>query len=326
MTASPWRYAAGLTLALGLFVACAHRGDAGPGPSQEALAPGDHQFTIPVDGRERWYILHVPPESRSGGTPLVVAFHGGGGNPGGFQASAHLDDVADREGFLVAYPAGTGPTRDRLLTWNAGTHCCGRARELGVDDVAFARALVQDIGERTAVDSRRVYATGHSNGAMMAYRVAAEAADLVAAIAPVSGAMQLSDFHPSRPVAVLHIHSVDDPRALYDGGLGPPFPLTNVRTLHEPVEAGLAAWREVDGCEGDAEVVGRRADAGDRAEHVVWGYCRSGARVELWRLHGPGHAWPGADVPRLQRRIVGPPTHVIDAAEEVWAFFERVGA
>jgi polyhydroxybutyrate depolymerase len=301
-----------------------------PARATGELPPGDHERTVRVGAETRRYLLHVPP--RGGGPParpVVIAFHGGGGNPGEFRASAGLDPVADREGFLVAYPAGTGPARDRLLTWNAGGACCGPARERDVDDVAFVRVLLDDLVQVASVDRARIYATGHSNGAMMAYRVAAEASRLVAAVAPVAGAMQFPALAPDLPTPVLHIHSVDDPRAPYGGGLGPPFPVGGARTMHEPVEAGLAAWREVNGCADSARIVERRpagggvTPMGHSAQHLVWEGCRSGAPVELWRLRGPGHAWPGAAVAGARERLVGPPTDVLDASEAVWQFLSR---
>ena len=85
--------------------------------------------------------------------------------------------VADREHFIAVYPNGTG--RGRFLVWNAGT-CCGRAPLQGIDDVGFVRAMIDDLAKRTPIDRTRIYATGLSNGAMMTYRIAAEAPDLVA--------------------------------------------------------------------------------------------------------------------------------------------------
>ena len=119
--------------------------------------------------------------------------------------------MADAAGFIAVYPAGTGGLPRTLLTWNTGTDCCGFALEQDVDDVGFLVAVVDDLDSRTEVDSRRVYFTGHSNGGIMAYRIAAEAAERVAAIAPVAGAMMQNEFSPSRAVPLLHIHSVDDP-------------------------------------------------------------------------------------------------------------------
>ena len=293
-------------------------------PAQERpqLGPGNHTITLVHGGRERRYRVHVP-HGGSGARPVMLAFHGGGGNAAQLQRSAGLDRVADREGFLAVYPDGTGPVSGRLLTWNAGS-CCGRAVLERVNDVAFVRALVADLARRAVVDSSRIYATGHSNGAMMAYRLAVEAGDLVAAIVPVGGGMVVAEFRPSRPIPLLHIHSVDDPRALYDGGLGPPFPSTDHRVDHPNIPAVLRRWAEFNGCRETARelrsVRGRSGSESDghTATRLDYGPCR-GAPVEHWRLTGAGHGWPGASGPGLER-IIGPRTDVIQAAEEVWRF------
>ena len=184
--------------------------------------------------------------------------------------------------------------------------------------------MIDDVARAAGVDRARVYATGHSNGAMMAYRLAAEAADRIAAIAPVAGAMTVASFAPSRAVPVLHVHSVDDPRALYPGGV--------TKTLgreirHKSVEAELARWRERDGCPAKPEERERRERrAGGGAVHtatlLVWAPCASDTEVRLWKLTGGGHGWPGAD-PILPERIMGPRTDVISASDELWAFLAR---
>jgi len=93
------------------------------------------------------------------------------------QRYSGMDAASDREHFIAVYPNGTG--RGRFLVWNAGT-CCGRAPLQGIDDVGFVRAMIDDLAKRTPIDRTRIYATGLSNGAMMTYRIAAEAPDLVA--------------------------------------------------------------------------------------------------------------------------------------------------
>jgi polyhydroxybutyrate depolymerase len=164
---------------------------------------------------------------------------------------------------------------------------------------------------------------------MMSYRLAAEASDRFAAVAPVAGAMAL-DATPGRPVAVLHLHSVDDPRALYDGGLGPPFPGTDVRSFHRPVETSLAAWRARNGCTGEPRVADTRTGAprtineGQTATLLVWDRCTSGRPVAHWQLTGVGHAWPGNEVAEVREDVIGPPTTLIRAAEEAWRFFAPV--
>lgn len=317
-----------LLLALGCAPPPSHAAHQDGDAASPRLTPGDHEFSLRHDGRTRRYLVHVPPQAREGRSlPVVLVFHGGGGNGKGMQDFTRTDGVADREGFLVVYPDGTGRWRRRLLTWNAGS-CCGWARDHHVDDVGFVRALLDDLARRTAVDARRAYATGHSNGGMMAYRLAAEAGDRVAAVAPVSGGMVVDSIRSPRPVPVLHIHSVDDPRALYGGGLGPPFPFTNVRVLHPDMKSVMATWVAFDRCPGAPKagdtVRGRPGSpsATHTATPYTYGPCADGSEVVLWKLTGAGHVWPGARAQPWQE-YVGPPTDVIEANTLIWQFFSR---
>jgi polyhydroxybutyrate depolymerase len=288
----------------------------------------DVEIELTHGGRRRSYVLHVPARRGGSALPVLIAFHGGGGNAPGFRDYAGLNAVADREGFIVVYPSGTGVLRSVLLTFNAGNNCCGPAQRQGVDDVGFAMAVVDDVARREKIDRSRVYATGHSNGAIMAYRLAAERADAIAAIAPVAGAMSLDRFAPSRPVAVLHIHSVDDPRALYEGGTGPPFPGTDNRVQHAPVQVALDSWIRQNGCQAKpaaAEVRRGRegsAEATHTATRLVYTPCSTGAEVVHWKLTVAGHGWPGGNSP-AREQLSGPRTSVINAAEEIWAFVSR---
>jgi polyhydroxybutyrate depolymerase len=214
--------------------------------------------------------------------------------------------------------------RERFLTWNAGT-CCGAAAASQVDDVAFVRALLDDLARRIDYDASRVYATGLSNGAMMSYRLAAELSDRIAAIAPVAGSMALAQFHPPRGMPVMHVHSVDDGRALYSGGLGAPYPLAGTRVLHPPVEERLAQWARVNGCGAEPEAKARRErKSGSGVVHtatqLAWPGCK--AETVLWKLTGAGHVWPGGPLDYLTW-LLGPGTRVLDANEEMWRFFSR---
>ena len=121
---------------------------------------------------------------------------------------------------------------------------------------------------------------------------------------------------------------MDDQRALYDGGLGPAFPFTDTRVLHEPVDVSLAKWIAHNGCPARPEVVGPvsgRPDAAD-ATHTATRYthmpCRGGTQVVLWKLTGAGHVWPGG-VQDYLPLLLGAGTTVIDANNEMWQFFSR---
>lgn len=321
------RGAACLSLLVATLAACGARENASR-PGGALLTPGDHEITLRHGGRERRAIVHVPTAGAGAPLPVVLAFHGGGGEAAGFQAYAGLDEVADREGFLVVYPHGTGPLSRRLLTWNAGD-CCGYAVDNGVDDVGFAVALLDHVAGRSRLDPRRVYATGHSNGSMMAYRLAAERADRVAAAAGIAGAMNLDTFAPVRAVPILHIHSIDDPRAPYEGGLGPPFPMTDRQMEHRSVEEMLERWVGHDGCPAEPAVgetirgTPETPAEGHTATRLTWSPCREGTEVVHLRLTGAGHGWPGDAGSRARDRLTGAPTTIVDASEEAWSFFAR---
>lgn len=313
------RSPAAALLAAALAVGCAPSPQPPPGRFQAA---GNHEVAIEHAGRERSYILHLPPDFASRGPlPVLIAFHGGGGNASGFQKYADLDERADRLGYALVYPDGTGRLGRRLLTWNAGA-CCGSAMQQGVDDVGFTLAVLAELAGELELDRTRVYATGHSNGAMMAYRLAADASSRIAAIVPVAGADMTLQFAPAAAVPVLHVHSVDDPRALYAGGPGPRFPFTTRRVQHRAVEAGLARWRERDGCTGEGRQIDSRSAGQHAAVLVDFGPCADASDVAVWKLSGPGHGWPGS-ASVLPERITGPNTTVISAADEIFSFIAR---
>jgi len=298
------------------------------GGSQAALESGDHEFAVTHDGLRRSYLVRVPPIASAGKPlPVVINFHGGGSNAKVQKAYSRMDRAADRDGYVVVYPNGTGGIGGRFLTWNAGA-CCGPAAASQVDDVGFSLALLDDLARRIALDRARIFATGLSNGSMMAYRLAVEAPGHIAAVAGVAGAMTLQGFGPGRPVPVMHIHSVDDPRALYGGGLGPVFPFTDTRVLHQPVDAMLAVWIARNACPARPQVSspisGRpgAADATHTATRYTYAPCRNGAEVVLWKLTGAGHVWPGG-VQDYLPLLLGTGTTVIDANSEIWKFFSR---
>ena len=293
-----------------------------------ALSPGNHTLSISFGNRTRRYIVHVPPQARSGRPwAVVLSFHGGGGNAQGQQDYTRMDPLSDREGFLTVYPDGTGRLPRRLHTWNAGS-CCGYAHDHHVDDVGFVRALIDDLANRTAIDQRRIYATGLSNGGMMSYRLAAELGDRIAAIASVAGGTVVDSIRSPRPVPILHIHSVDDPRALYAGGLGPPFPYTNVRVMQPKMDSVIARWVRFDRCPAKpavGETIHGRAgtaSASHTATEYRYGPCAGGTEYVIWKLTAAGHTWPGAAEQSWQE-YVGPATDVIDANKMIWQFFQR---
>ena len=275
------------------------------------------QLDLPVAARQRQAVVCMPAASPPpAGWPLVLAFHGGQSHPEMMRRFSGLDALAAESRAVVAYPAGTG-SRDGLFTWNGG-NCCGEARDTGSDDVGFARALVADIARRLPIDARRVHATGMSNGAMMAYRVGAEAADLVASIAPVAGPLALASIAPSRPVPVLHFHGSLDQFTPLEGGIGR---RSVTRVSHRPVLDGLLEWVRADGCPAEPRRDGIPCpDPSLAIERLTWGPGDAGSEVVFYRIDGGGHVWPGRTPDSF---LLGPAVPSLDANDIIWKFFEK---
>lgn len=270
----------------------------------------DPMQTLTAGGLERTHLLHVPAsydESRP--AALVLNFHGGGGDAVNQRRVSGFNALADEAGFIVVYPNGTGRLGDKALTWNGGT-CCGYAMTNHIDDVAFVRALVADLRTKYNIDPKRIYATGLSNGGIMSYRLACEAADLFAAIAPVAGTQNLDPCQPSEAVSVIHFHGTDDAHLPYDGGVGPES-ITGV--FYASVEQSIAFWLDADQC-----AAAPQTESFADIRHDVY-TCAQGTAVELYTILGGKHAWPGGDGPAWPGG--DEPTQTISATRLIWEFF-----
>lgn len=282
------------------------------------LTPGEHQRKLPVDGRDRNYLIHVPKSyDATKPTPVVLVFHGGGSNAAQTAQFTGMNEKSDEAGFLAVYPNGTGRL-EQFLTWNAG-NCCGHAQNQKVDDVAFVRALLDDFGGVANVDKRRVFATGISNGAMISYRLASDLSNRIAAIAPVGGPMGTESCSPQRPVPVMHFHGTDDKFAPFAGGIGEK---SLSRTRFLSVEHSISAWVKANGCQTEPGVTeeAQKIKDGTRVIRKTYGGGRNGSEVVLFIIDGGGHTWPGQK-PLLN--FLGPSTGNISANDLMWEFFRK---
>ncbi len=309
-----------LILSIFLLMACRladRRSASTPTPSPEAIQPGDVTRTLHHDEHERSYIIHVPPDYDSDQpTPVVLVFHGGGGNAENVRRITGFSATADDEGFVIVYPNGTGRLDDKLLTWNGGT-CCGYAVNEKVDDVGFVTAMIEDLATVVNVDERRIYATGMSNGAIMSYRLACELSDTIAAIGPVAATQNITACEPERPVPVIHFHGDSDQHAPYEGGVGPE---SLVGIDFASVEETIDFWVEHNGCAPEPEVETSGApDQPDSVIHARYTHCDQQADVELYTVIGGLHAWPGG---ASGWQGGDEPTQAISANALMWAFFE----
>jgi polyhydroxybutyrate depolymerase len=268
---------------------------------------------IHVGGSERSYEIDLPARrDRDRPMPAVVVFHGGGGSADSVRRQTRMSAKGEAEGFVVVYAQGSGGIAGRLKTWNAGT-CCGHAMQQRVDEMAFVAALLDDLPATVAIDRARVYATGISNGGMMAYEVACALADRFAAIAVVAGEMTaLERCRPARPMPVLVIHGSADRNLPVDGGVGAKaFAVHEVRS----VASAIDFWRRHNRCGEHPRV----AESG-AVRRTSYPSCAEGSTVELIVIDGGGHSWPGGA--RLAR-FLDPPSAALDATGEIWRFFAR---
>ncbi|WP_198153721.1 extracellular catalytic domain type 1 short-chain-length polyhydroxyalkanoate depolymerase [Catenuloplanes japonicus] len=254
---------------------------------------------------DRTYRLYRPASLPDGPAPLVVMLHGGAGSGRQAQETYGWDSLADREGVIVAYPDGLN------RAWHVSDHCCGPPARDGVDDVAFITALVADV---PGVDSSRVFATGISNGGMLAYRLACDTHGVFAAIGPVAGT-QVGDCPAPDPISVLHIHGDADRSVPYDGGRSKR-DSEWVRIEGPPIPALHARWQAVDACAAPSVAVTGVVTRSRAA-------CASGRRVEMITVAGAGHQWPGSAAKPAAERLLDldPPSDALDATAELWAFF-----
>jgi polyhydroxybutyrate depolymerase len=262
-----------------------------------AIQPMDALRTVTVDGRERTYFLHIPPGlNNRQSVALVFVFHGFSGNANSIRTFSGFDAISNANGFIVAYPNGTG--RSDALSWNAGT-CCGYANENVVDEPAFVRKMLADVETIVGLDSKRIYATGFSNGAFMAYALACEMSDTFAAVAPVAGVLLDDPCQPQQPVSLMHIHGLADTVVPFEQGSVN----ANTGQKFSAVRESLASWAKIDGCAGPGEKIKTGL-----LTHIPYGPCAPGIDVELDTIDGQGHAWPSP--------------YVVPVSQMIWDFFD----
>ena len=284
--------------------------------------PVDHTRTITVGNLQRRYRLHVPKKyDEAHPTPVVVVFHGGGGNPESMVRLTGMNTKSDEAGFIVVYPYGSGFDPERGLTFNGGG-CCGYAMQNKIDDVGFTAALLDDVAKVVNVDTNRVFATGLSNGGIMAYYLASELSDRIAAIAPVGGPMMTETCHPRRAVSVMHFHGTADEFAPFKGGFGKGFLGRNGVTAFRSVDHSIKNWVKADGCKTEPQVVAfpDKADDGMKVTRKAWSSCKDDSEVVLIEIEGGGHTWPGMDPPLA---MLGKSTKDISANDLMWEFFQK---
>lgn len=287
------------------------------------LMNGDEVIYLEVDGLKRRYVLHRPP----GFDPTrryaaVLMLDGRGGTPWTAMKSSGWSAHADAHDFLAVYPEALRLQPDapmHFLTnpqmWNAGPGGADTERE-GADDLAFLRAVIADLRSRAALDPRRIFLTGFSNGAAMCFRFAGAEPDLVAAFAPVAGHFRFPARGLTRPVPMTFFFGRQDPLSPYDGG---PVELPwGAREIRPPARASVVAWSRLCGL-GEEPLRVQHAD-GVTVEH--FGPDLAGTEIVFTTIDDCGHTWPGGHR-LLPEAIAGKTSSRVNATAEIWSFFQR---
>jgi len=244
--------------------------------------------TLDHDGIERTYILYVPASyDASEAIPLVFNFHGYTSNALSQMNYGDFRAIADRENFMVVHPQGTlDPTGTTY--WNA------QWIENGVDDIGFTSALIDDLASNYNIDLDRVYSTGMSNGGFMSYTLACELSDKIAAVASVTGTMTLDQVaqtcNPAELTPVMEIHGTADGVVPYDGDGNFMAPISNV----------IAHWVMQNNCQFEmaVELIPDTNDQDDSTvERYLFTECDENSSIELFKVLGGGHTWPGSAFP-----------------------------
>lgn len=286
-----------------------------PGFSQKSNAPcanghsaGDSTVEINSAGLKRSFVVHLPPDYGRQLLPLVVNYHGYDNTATNFERYTNMAPEADQAKFIVVFPQGAlDSANPPKPSWNAGTGAFGDTGT--ADDVQFTSDMLNYLRRNYCVDTHRVYVTGYSIGASMAYRIACSLSNQIAAFATVEGAfyhIPPGGCQASRPIPVLEIHSLIDRYAPYNGDTGRK--LIGVPTF-------LNLWFSINQCNANAsQTIFQKNDV----TGYKWTQCAQGTVVEHYKITDGGHVWPGSpiDMPNL-----GYTTHTIDANVVIWNFF-----
>jgi polyhydroxybutyrate depolymerase len=295
-----------------------------------AYAQSDQEAELEHQGLTRHYELHLPPGPPDAGPrPLIVALHGLDKDAdwhhsvGWLRAWWTMDAVADREGFVVAYPAAIGgrwsysPQRPVPIP--------GRT-EL-VDDLGFLGALIDKLVADRVADPARIFVTGPSRGGLMTWSMACSMSERIAAVAPLITGMtdgQLENCHPAHLVPVLALGGTADRSQPYEGWLYQDHDQGDYRLASVPET--MEFWRHLHNCTGEASqgLPHREGTGPTRVALITWTGCTGGGTVQLLRIQGGGHQLPTlAPAAEPTAQAGNARNHDIETAEEVWRFFNH---
>jgi polyhydroxybutyrate depolymerase len=274
-------------------------------PNGSSAIPG----TLISSGEQRQYLLYVPKAyDPATPTPLVITLHTSMSWGSSAMAISQWNKQAEKDGFIVVYPEGTG---FGPKSWEmAGSETPSR-----MPDVKFISSLIDKLESTYNIDRARIYVNGMSNGGGMAFVLSCTLSDRIAAVGMVSAGLDpdwnwCTDHHP---VPVIAFHGTDDPICPYDGG-----PSRLAGGSYPGVREFYSKWSQRNACRSNPT----ESPLPGGVTRLQYADCADNASVVLYTVKGEGHQWPGGK-PNVAPWLVGPYSNSIDATSLMWAYFRE---
>ena len=300
----------------GVYGQHGQRGGQAPGARRAgSTVDAGEQRTLVVSGVTRSYYFHRPAGASGGALPLVIVYHGGQGDASKIAGQTGLNEVADRNGFAVAYP-------ESIDHWNDG-----RDATAGFgDDTRFTSDLINELVKRDGIDRSRVYATGASNGGLMTIRVACERANEIAAFAAIAASFPdtyMSRCKPARPVPIMIVHGTQD-QLIPEQGATVQGGTRRLGGKITPLKDTIEFWRKVDACQPppSPKTLPDKANDGTTVQVTDYQGCAANSKLVFVNVIGGGHTWPGSPIEPAGGKA-GRVTHDIDGSQYIWDFFKN---
>ena len=272
-------------------------------------------FVFEHDGITREYMLYIPNTIKPQ-APLIFVLHGLGSTNSHIRDYSQMDLVANKNGFVVCYPQGTGSTKNTIHTkkgssfWNVGYEI--HKNEV-VDDVSFLTSLAIYLQQEYDLDPEKTFCTGMSNGGDMSYLLGCQAPEVFKAIASITGCMMewiYKSCDNKSPIPVFQIHGTKDNITYYDGDIKN----RDRWGAYLGVESTIQFWVDHNMC--SKSIIDTIGFVNNESRYIIREKFLNGIdenEVWLYKVIDGGHDW-------VQKSL----EKDFNTSEEIWKFFEHL--